>query len=235
MLGPDRPKATGEPASPPRRRCEEWQHTVVMLWDISPPVDPHFPVFPGDTPMSLRHTWTLGPDCPVNVTEITTTTHLGAHADAPLHFTAGGASVGELDLAPFLGPCRVVHALDAGAWVTLDLLDRALDGAPPRILVRTWRKFPTAWTADFAAWDPAVVDALAARGVVLIGTDAASIDPAESKTLDAHRAVARHDLRLLENLRLDDVPAGDYELIALPLRLLGADASPVRAVLRELT
>lgn len=113
-----------------------------MLWDITPPVDGHFPVFPGDTPLSLRHTWTLGPDSPVNVTEITTTTHLGAHADAPLHFTSGGASAGELDLGPFLGPCRVVHALDAGPLVGLDHLDQALDGAPPRILVRTWRTSP---------------------------------------------------------------------------------------------
>jgi arylformamidase len=80
-----------------------------------------------------------------------------------------------------------------------------------------------------------VVDALGGRGVVLIGTDAASLDPQDSKTMDAHQAVLRHDMRILEGLVLDDVPPGAYELIALPLAFAQADASPVRAILRELT
>ncbi len=204
------------------------------LWDISPAVHADYPVFPGDTAFSLRHTWTLGADSPVNVTEVTTTTHIGAHADAPAHFTPDGASAGELDLSAYLGPCRVVHALDAGDLVTLDHVREALDGAPPRLLIRTFVTQPAQWTDTFAALDPALLDTLADRGVLLIGTDAASLDQAGSKTLPAHMVSARRDLRILENLRLDDVEAGDYELIALPLRWVGADASPVRAVLRDL-
>jgi arylformamidase len=70
--------------------------------------------------------------------------------------------------------------------------------------------------------------------VRLIGTDAASLDPEQSKTLDAHQAVKAADMRILEGLVLDDVPPGWYELIALPLCIVGADASPVRAILREI-
>jgi arylformamidase len=91
------------------------------------------------------------------------------------------------------------------------------------------------WDGDLAAYDPALVERLADLGVTLIGIDTASIDPADSKTLESHQVIRRRGLRVLENLVLDDVPEGDYELIALPLKLTTADASPVRAVLRALT
>lgn len=107
--------------------------------------------------------------------------------------------------------------------------------APPRILVRTCIKAPVdAWIHDFSAFAPETIHYLADLGVLLIGIDTPSIDPASSKTLDSHQAVRQHDMRVLENLVLDNVPAGDYELIALPLALIHADASPVRAVLRSL-
>ena len=92
----------------------------------------------------------------------------------------------------------------------------------------------TAGTPSLAAYAPSTIEKLASLGVKLVGIDTASIDPAESKTLDSHQVIRRLDLRVLENLVLDDVPEGDYELIALPLKLMTADASPVRAVLREL-
>jgi arylformamidase len=90
------------------------------------------------------------------------------------------------------------------------------------------------WDPDLAAFAPQTIERLAALGVLLVGIDTASIDPADSKTLDAHQVIRRLNLRVLENLVLDAVPEGDYELIALPLKLMTADASPVRAVLREL-
>jgi arylformamidase len=95
-------------------------------------------------------------------------------------------------------------------------------------------KAPTAWSAEFSAFAPETIATLAALGVLLVGIDSQSVDPADSKTLDSHHNLLRLNLRVLENLVLDDVPAGDYELIALPLKLTLADASPVRAVLREL-
>ncbi len=205
------------------------------LWDISPPVDAQSPVFPGDTPYTQQWAATLTDACPVNVSAITLSPHVGAHADAPLHYDPQGTAVGALDLLPFLGRCRVIHALDAGRLITMDLLQHALNDVPERLLVRTYRQFPHQhFDTQLTAFDPACVQHLADLGVRLIGTDSASIDPADSKQLPSHQAIRQRGLRVLENLLLDDVPEGDYELIALPLKLMSADASPVRAVLREL-
>jgi arylformamidase len=205
------------------------------LWDISPPVDAHSPVFPGDTPYTQQWAATLTEDCPVNVSAITLSPHVGAHADAPLHYDPQGVAVGALDLMPFLGRCRVIHALDAGPLITLAHLQHALADLPPRVLVRTYRQMPlTQFDTQLTGFDPACVQHLADLGVLLIGTDSASIDPAGSKQLPSHQVIRQRGLRVLENLLLDDVPEGDYELIALPLKLMSADASPVRAVLREL-
>ena len=204
------------------------------LWDISPPVAPDSPLFPGDTAYSQRWTAEIGPGCPVNLSAITMSPHIGAHADAPLHYGPGAKTIGEVDLAPYLGPCRVIHAIACGPLVQPEHLAHAVDRLPPRVLVRTCAKAPTAWSAEFAAFAPETISWLAARGVMLVGIDSQSVDPADSKTLQSHQRLLEHGLRVLENLVLDDVPEGDYELIALPLKLTTADASPVRAVLRDL-
>ena len=209
---------------------------MTQLWDISPAVDAASPVFPGDARYEQRWAATLGPGCPVNVSTLTLSPHTGAHADAPLHYDARGAAVGHLDLEPYLGPCRVVHAIGCGALIEWRHIEHAIDASlPPRVLVRTYQRMPAArWDAALAGYAPAVIERLADMGVGLVGIDSASIDPADSKTLDAHQAVRRRGLRVLENLLFDDVDEGDYELIALPLKLTSADASPVRAVLRSL-
>lgn len=194
------------------------------------------PVFPGDTPYQQKWAASISPSCPVNVSEITLSPHVGAHADAPLHYSENGASIGDTDLTPFLGACRVIHAIGCGPLIEWAHIAHAInDTLPERVLVRTYAQMPIdRWDPELAAYAPATVEALAARGVRLIGIDTASIDPADSKTLDSHMTIRRHDMRVLENLVLDDVPEGDYELIALPLKLVTADASPVRAVLRSL-
>jgi arylformamidase len=204
------------------------------LWDISPPVHAGSPVFPGDTPYAQRWAATIGPGCPVNVSAITTTPHVGAHADAPLHYDAEGRAIGEVDLDPYLGPCRVIHAIDRGPLVTWQHIEHAVSQLPARVLVRTYARMPVdRFDAQLAAFDPRTIERLADAGVKLVGIDTASIDPAQSKDLPSHQAIRRRGLRVLENLVLDDVPEGDYELIALPLKLMTADASPVRAVLRR--
>jgi arylformamidase len=204
------------------------------LWDLSPPVQPGSPVFPGDTAFDLRWGATMSADCPVNVSTISLSPHTGAHADAPLHYSADGAAVGALDLAPYLGPCRVIHAIGCGPLITWVHLAHALHELPPRVLVRTYARAPSGWDAALTAFAPDTVARLADAGVRLIGIDTASIDPADSKSLPSHQVIRQRGLRVLENLVLDDVPEGDYELIALPLKLMTADASPVRAILREL-
>jgi len=206
------------------------------LWDISPPVSVGTPVFPGDA--AYRGVWAarIGPGCPVNVSTLTLSPHTGAHADAPLHYDDAGAAIGQVSLEPYLGRCRVIHAIARGPLVRWEHLAHAAAGLPARVLVRTYARAPIdRWDPDLAAYAPQTVERLADLGVSLIGIDTASIDPAASKSLDSHQVIRRRGLRVLENLVLDDVPEGDYELIALPLKLTTADASPVRAVLRELT
>ena len=209
-------------------------NTARRLWDVSPPVHAGSPVFPGDAAYRQQWAMSLGPGCPVNVATLTLSPHTGAHADAPLHYDADGAAVGALDLAPFLGPCRVIHAIGC-RLVEWCHLEHALDGLPARVLVRTYARAPVdRWDPGLPAYAPDTIERLADLGVVLVGIDSASIDPADSKPLPSHQAIRRRGLRVLENLVLDEVPEGDYELIALPLKLTTADASPVRAVLREL-
>jgi arylformamidase len=205
------------------------------IWDISPPVREGVPVFPGDTPYRQQWAATIQPGCPVNVSTLTLSPHTGAHADAPLHYDPAGAAVGLLDLAPYLGPCRVIHAVGVKPLVEWRHVMHAVDASlPPRVLVRTYARMPAErWDDELAAYAPETIERLADLGVQLVGIDTASIDPAASKTLDSHQVIRRRGLRVLENLVLDDVAEGDYELIALPLKLVDCDASPVRAILRE--
>ncbi|QPF74619.1 arylformamidase [Roseateles sp. DAIF2] len=204
------------------------------LWDISPLVAPDAPIFPGDEPFSLSWTARLSPGCPVNLSAITMSPHVGAHADAPLHYANDAPSAAEVDLDAYLGPCRVIHAIDCGPLIRIEHLRHAAADLPPRVLVRCMQKADTAWNPEFSAYAPETVEWLAAQGVRLIGLDTPSVDPASSKLLPSHQQLLRLNLRVLENLVLDEVPEGDFELIALPLKLAGACASPVRAVLRTL-
>lgn len=205
------------------------------LWDISPPLDAASPVYPGDQPWKRDWQSRIGLDSAVNLSAITLTPHLGAHADAPLHYDPAGQAAGAMALEPFIGHCRVIHAIGCGARVQWQDIAPALpadQAVPARLLIRTYRRQPRQWDPDLAGIAPEVIERLAALGVLLIGIDSASIDPADSVALESHQALRRHGLRVLENLCLDAVDAGDYELIALPLKLMDCEASPVRAVLR---
>ena len=206
-----------------------------QLIDISPPVGLDSPVYPGDQPWRRDWQSRIGPGCAVNLSAITLTPHIGAHADAPLHYDDGGASAGELGLEPFIGHCRVIHAIGCAPCVQWSDIAHALpagEPVPARILIRTCRQQPRQWDPQLTGIEPGLVERLADLGVRLIGIDSASVDPADSLALESHQALRRRDLRVLENLLLDAVPEGDYELIALPLKLIDCEASPVRAVLR---
>ena len=205
------------------------------LWDISQTLRPDLPVWPGDTPFSHGRRWSQGADSPVTVSRFETTVHAGSHADAPLHYSPTGISAAEAPLGAYVGPCRLVDARGQGPSISAAFVERAVCAPPARVLFRTYDRFPLdAWRRDFTCISAQAVHALAAMGVRLVGLDSPSLDPQDSKTMDAHRAVLAADMRVLEGLVLDDIPPGDYELIALPLKLAGLDASPVRAVLREL-
>lgn len=205
----------------------------MRVWDISQTLRPGLPVWPGDTGFAFERTWKMEEGSPVNVGRMTLSTHSGAHADAPLHYAADGADAASMSLEPYLGRCMVVDA--RGVEGAIDIGDLPDLAYADRVLFRTWDAFPHGqWRSDWLPIAPETIDWLAAHGVVLVGTDAPSLDPQESKVMAAHKAVLRHDMRILEGLVLDDVPQGHYELIALPLKLGGGDAGLCRAVLREL-
>ncbi len=204
------------------------------LWDISQVLRPGLPVWPGDTRFAAVQTWAMAAGSAVNVSALTLSSHSGAHADAPLHYDADGASIDAVALGPYLGPCLVVDARAAGALLAPHHLPPL--GGAKRVLFRTYRAFPhDSWSAVWTAVAAETIAVLAAAGVELIGIDGPSLDPQDSQTMDAHHAVAAADMRILEGLVLDAVPPGWYELIALPLSIAGADAAPLRAVLRELS
>ena len=203
------------------------------LWDISQPLRPDLPVWPGDTEFAFERTWRMEDGLPVNVGRMTMSTHSGTHADAPLHYAADGADAATMELDPYIGECLVVDA--RGVSNAIDVADLPHLGSADRVLFRTWGAFPhDAWRSDWLPVAPETIEWLALQGVKLIGTDAPSLDPQESKTMDAHKAVLEHDMRILEGLVLDDVPEGRYELVALPLKVGGGDAGLCRAILREL-
>lgn len=204
------------------------------IWDISPTLSPALAVWPGDTAYRADSTWTIGDGCPVHVSRLTMSTHTGAHCDAPSHFSPTGLAIDQVPLSAYIGPCRVISCVGR-SLVTPDVLDGHTTNLPPRVLLRTYERAPvTQWDRAFPGISPATIERLADLGVRLIGVDTASLDPQDSKTLDAHHAVHRHQIAILEGIVLDGVPDGDYELIALPLKLQGLDASPVRAILRPL-
>jgi arylformamidase len=206
----------------------------MALIDISPSLRIGMGVFPGDAAFRTARTFTLGSGCPVNVAEIAMSTHCGAHADAPLHYDPNGASIDQLDLADFIGPARVIDARGPNPLCGFDDIAAALDGAPPRLLFRLMDRLdPMVWPTGFRALAPDAVERLAIQGTRLIGVDVPSVDPETSKDLPSHMVCRAYDLRIIENLVLADVAPGDYELIALPLKLAGLDAAPLRAVLRR--
>ena len=206
----------------------------MALIDITQKLHAALPGWPGEPGFGLRRHAAIGPGCPVNTAELTLSTHAGTHADAPLHYDDAGVDSAGSPLDPYIGPCAVLDARGCGAAVTPDDIEWDAVTAS-RVLFRTYGQFPhETWDPASKAIAAATIERLAALKVVLVGADSASLDPQDSKSMDAHHAIRRHDMRILEGLVLDDVAPGRYELIALPLRIAGADASPVRAVLRTI-
>jgi len=206
----------------------------MKLIDVSQPLKGGIPVWPGDTEFSFDLTWTKEKSGSVNVGRLEMSTHTGTHIDAPFHFDDSGRKVIELDPAIYVGPARVIEIPEKASIGAEELREHDLEGVS-RLLIRTgsWPDrniFPERIThlhRDAAPF-------LAERGVRLVGVDVPSVDPIESKELPAHHALLENGIHILEGLVLDEVEPGDYELVALPLALEGADASPVRAVLRTL-
>lgn len=202
------------------------------LIDITRPLHNGTPEWPGDTPVAFDFVARIADGDAVNVGRLTVSPHNGTHVDAPYHYNNAGITIDQVPLDTYIGPARVV---DVRGWdaITIERLDAIGAGSAERLLLRSgaWTspdEFPRTWPLmqpDVPAW-------LTGQGVKLIGLDAPSVDELTSKDLPIHLACDAAGLFIMENLLLDEAPPGDYELMALPLRLAGADGSPVRAVLR---
>lgn len=205
----------------------------MKIIDISPVLSSRTAVFPGDVPFRRKIALDFKSGDHLLLSAIETTLHLGAHTDAPNHYDANGVGIESADLSVYIGACSVFHAkAPRGVRIERKHLSTAGSWPTERILVRT-ESFPDPdqWNSDFNSFHPDLIEEWAKEGVKLIGIDTPSIDPETSKTLDAHKMGARHGLAILEGIVLDHVPEGQYTLIALPLKIEGGDASPVRAVL----
>lgn len=207
---------------------------MAALIDISPLLSPRIAVWPGDTALSREVMCDMSKGANITLSALRSTVHLGSHADAPNHYTAQGEGIASRSLDLYCGPCQVIEAMTTGTSriIPSQILDEI---QASRILLKT-ESFPDPenFNSDFAAYSPELIELLAKKGVILIGIDTPSIDPFESKDLPCHAMVAKHNMAVLEGLVLGHVAPGIYELIALPLKLEGFDASPVRAVLRPI-
>jgi arylformamidase len=204
-----------------------------MLYDITPAVSERLRVWPGDIPASRTIRSDLRQGDTTTCSTLQTTVHLGAHADAPNHYGLDAPAIHERSLDYYLGPCQVIRVqVPRATRITPAMIQQPIT-APRVLLATSTYPDPEQFNEDFAALSPELVDAFHAAGVILIGIDTPSVDLFASQDLPAHRAFLRHNMAILETLTLSAVPAGNYELIALPLKLVGFDASPVRAVLRD--
>jgi arylformamidase len=205
-----------------------------MLYDISPPITSRLAVWPGDTPTAREILCDMKRGDNITLSTLHATVHLGAHADAPSHNGTDAPTIDRRSLDYYLGPCQVLHvAVPRRTRITAAMLP--LSVTAPRLLIATGAfPDPAVFNEDFAALAPELVLALHGQGVRLVGIDTPSVDLFDSKDLPAHHMFLQCDMAILEGLVLRNVPDGVYELIALPLPLVGFDASPVRAVLRTI-
>lgn len=198
--------------------------------DISPLISARIAVWPGDVPFSRLVSRAMEQGGNLELSSIRTTLHLGAHADAPSHYASAGAGMSETALSPYIGPCQLVRvSLPRGERIMANHIGEI---SAPRVLFRT-DSFPDPgqFTTDFNSLSPGLIERLHLQGCVLVGIDTPSVDPFESTALESHQALARTGMRNLEGLALEHTEPGMYTLVALPLKIEGADASPVRAIL----
>ena len=199
--------------------------------DISPVINSALAVWPGDVAFSQQFACQIAGGANIDLSAIHTTVHLGAHCDSPSHYRLGGQDIAARSLHYYYGPCQVI-TVDAprGERIYPQHIQTSIQA--PRVLLRT-NSFPDpkVFNQDFNAYSPELVAWLYQQDVMLIGLDTPSIDPFSSKALESHQAVADRDMAILEGVVLEHVADGVYTLIALPLKIESADASPVRAVL----
>lgn len=200
--------------------------------DISPEISDEIGVWPGDTPYSREILMNTDSGDHMGLSKLVTTLHLGAHTDAPNHYAPSSPGISERSLNYYFGPCQVIEvSTPKGSRIQWSDL-KTQDMKAPRVLFKT-NSFPEPnnWNNDFTALSVELVDKLAEEKVILVGLDTPSVDLFDCKKLLAHNRIHKHNMAILEGVILSQVEDGLYNLCAFPLKLKGADASPVRAVL----
>ncbi|EPD50716.1 arylformamidase [Paenisporosarcina sp. HGH0030] len=205
----------------------------MKIHDISMLLNQNVAEWPGDTPFQFHINWTKEQSGSVNVGQITTSTHIGTHIDAPFHFDENGKKVHELPLENYIVDAIVID-VSGSEVISRELLKGKVTGEAKAVLFRTnaWQQrdvFPEA----IPAFDADIVDWMVENELSLFGVDLPSVDAITSKDLPMHHALGTAGRYILEGLILDDLKEATYQLIALPLKIEGADGSPVRAVLIE--
>ena len=206
----------------------------MQIFDISQTLREGIPVWPGDRTFRVRRSMQISKGQSCNVSEITMSTHTGTHLDAPYHFDESGLDMAAVPLQNYLGPARVVSFPVAKLIGAADLQLLEWEGLE-RVLFKTLSscRREDRFERDFVYLSEDGAEFIGRRGLRLVGTDSPSIDAYSSKSLRSHKILLNHGVAILEGIRLDHVPDGDYELICLPLKLAGLDGSPVRALLRK--
>lgn len=202
------------------------------FYDITPKISPRLGVFPGDQPFERKVAMSFKQGHHLELSAMLATLHLGAHADAPSHYHANGVTIEKRSLGRYMGPAQVIRIRGLQPKERVSVKHMRVEISAKRVLFDTGSfPDPEKWNSNFNSLSPELLEWLADEGVKLVGLDTPSVDPEDSKALEAHQILFKRDLAVLEGLVLKDVPEGLHTLIALPLPIEGADASPVRAVL----
>lgn len=200
--------------------------------DISQPLTNDMAHFPGDTPFNYSLTYTQEQTSSANIGQMTASLHTGTHIDAPFHYDSDGKTIDQLELDVYMGLAVVLDVSHVEKISAATLREFDLNGASRVLLHTSLPNNPKRFPNEFPDLDPSIAPFLNEKGVKLLGVDMPSVDAPDSKDLATHHVLYGNDIFILENLMLDHVTPGTYELIALPLAIDGADGSPVRAVLR---
>ena len=210
----------------------------MKIFDISLTISPDLPVWPGDPPVELEQIASIDEGAHSNVSRLNTAVHVGTHVDAPHHFLNDGRTVEQLSLEILTGPCYVTQLPDGIEAITAEALEgMSLPSGTTRILFgtsnsRLWSRGETEFQEDFVAVTEDGANWLVEHGIQLVGVDYLSVAP-YSDSVPTHTILLQAGIIVLEGLNLSAVPRGFYELYCLPLKLLGSDGAPARAILIE--
>jgi arylformamidase len=207
------------------------------LIDISLPISNALPTWPGDPSVSLERVVKIEEGSAANVSRLAAGVHTGTHVDAPLHFIPNDIAVEALDLDRFVGPCQVIELAGSGRISAADLDGAGVAADTERLLIKTensawWSEEPLRFHTEFRALDSGAARWVVERGLKLVGVDYLSVESYEAEANNpTHNILLGARIGVLEGLDLSQVAPGRYRLLCLPLKLVGSDGAPARAVL----